>query len=668
MRHLSRISLLLLTVTSAALSLAEPINSALLSGMSWRCIGPFRGGRVSAVSGAIGVPGTFYIGMPAGGIWKTTSNGQTWYPVGDSIKDVCCFGSIQVAPSNANVIYAGSGEAIGGEGNGVYKSSDAGKTWDHLGLDETHQIPAILVDPHNADVVLLAALGNTRKDTDQRGVFRSDDGGKTWNKTLFIDAKTGVQHMAWAFDNPSVVYALARPYRAPAPGASPQGNGPQNSENTLYKSTDEGKTWTKLSPSGLPKLSGRCTLAVAQNTSSQRLFIIGQFGLARSDDGGATWKQVAKDDSRIANGQGNYTSAVYVDPKNPDVVYTLATCVYKSTDGGNTFVGFKGAPGGDDPHDLWIDPTDSNRILYGGDQGASVSVDGGQTWGLWYNLANAQVYHITTDNRFPYWVYATQQDSGTVGVASRGNLGAITMLDWAPHPGFEFGSMVVDPLNPNVSYVEGYNVRLAKVTNPSGQWIEIGPEIDPNVKLRSGFNFPMVFSPSNPHELLVGYNRLMATTDGGVHWNALSPDLSVSKNDKTPSRGFGTSIEAVAPSTISPGMIWCGTGNGKIWLTKDHGTNWEEVSIPALKGGGVPCVDASHTDPAAAYAVGLLQNDVAPHLYRTRDYGKTWKEIVNGLPKDSVSGAAANVIKADTKKDGLLFAGTQSAMYFSIYD
>ncbi len=656
---------------SAALSLlctlialpAHAQDPGQLSALKWRNIGPFRGGRISSVSGAIGVTGTFYVGLPQGGIWKTTSAGQTWFPVGDSIKEQACFGSIQVAPSDPNTIYAGSGESFTGEGNGVYKSSDGGTTWQHLGLEETQRIPSLLVDPHDKNIVLLAALGNGRIHTDQRGVFRSTDGGKTWSNPLHISNETGVQHIAWAFDNPSVIYAMSR-YRFTPPPGTPRKPSP---DNEIYKSTDEGLTWTKLAPKGLPKLFGHCFLAVAQHTNSQRVYMIGQFGLYRSDDGGQNWRQMAKDDARIANGQGDYTSFVGVDSTNPDIVYTLATAMYRSTDGGETFTGFKGAPGGDDPHDLWIDPTDGSRILYGGDQGATVSLDAGKTWGPWYNQITGQVYHVTTDNQWPYWVYATQQDSGTVGIRTRGNLGEITYTDWTPYPGFEFGTMIVDPLNSNIGYVMGANNSIAKVTYPSMQFIEVGPDLNPEAKLRSGFNRPIAFSYSNQHELIAGFNCLMSTTDGGVHWKALSPDLTIPKDAKPTDRQFAA-IEGFSQSSVKPSTIWTLAGSGVIKVTTDGGHTWQDVSIPNLsKFARLNSIDSSHTDAATAYVTlgdGTGGFEPNPHIYRTHDLGKTWTEISKGIP----TGESPSVIRADTKRGGLLFAGTQKALYVSFND
>lgn len=684
---LSGVSLLL--IGSFTLGAARPVEPNLLSGLVWRNIGPFRGGRVSAVSGVPGQP-VFYIGLPLGGVWKTTSAGSTWFPVFDSIKDVSSVGSVEVAPSDPNVIYVGTGDLITGgginEGNGMYKSADAGKTWQHIGLDQTRQIPSILVDPHDANVVMIAAQGNVRARSDMRGVFRSADGGRTWTKTLYVNDETGLQKLAWAADHPNVVLATTvRHYIAPGPppprGAT--GNAANAPSGTaLYKSTDEGVTWKEITGGGLPPLNGRTSVAVAMNTNAQRMFIIGNFGLYRSDDGGSTWRQMDARDKRIANGQGGYNSGVYVNSKNPDIVYTINTSSYRSTDGGNTFTGFKGAPGGDDPQQLWIDPTNGQRMLLGADQGATVSLDGGGTWSSWYNQSTDQVYHLSTDNSYPYWVYATQQDAGAIRSRSRGNLGEITPLDWNPVPGWEWGTIVPDPLNTNIVYASGSGI--VKITYPSEQWINVSPAIDPAAKLRTAFSQPIVWAPWDQHELLAGFQYLMATVDGGAHWKAMSPDLTVPKNPPPPvptasvatpgaRPPVGGAIESISASSVAPGTIWVGTNNGVIQVTRDESKTWNEVSIPGLPypaNADISTIDASHQDAATAYvAVDLhTTGDYTPYLYRTHDYGKTWTRIVNGLRTGEAGGSFARVIRADTKKAGLLFAGTESANYVSFDD
>ncbi|HLK13276.1 MAG TPA: hypothetical protein VKT78_00600, partial [Fimbriimonadaceae bacterium] len=507
-------------------------------------------------------------------------------------------------------------------------------------------------------------------------------------------------------------------------GAGGRAQGPTGTR--LYRSTDEGLTWKELTDESLPDLAGRTCVAVANGTNSKRMFLVGTFGLYRSDDGGDTWRQMDASDRRVANGQGGYNCGVYVNPKNPDIVYVINTSSYISTDGGKTFTGFKGAPGGDDPQQMWLDPTDGNRLFLGTDQGATISLDGGMNWSSWYNQPTAQVYHISTDNQWPYWVYATQQDSGCIGTASRGNLGAVTPMDWLPHPGYEFGSIVADPLNPKVTYAGGPGGGIVKVTYPSGQWINVSPNVDTTASLRRVGNQPLGYCATNPHELLAGFQFLMSTTDGGLHWKKLSPDLGYPKGVTPPKPGAaqapaarrpgappagapptvnpprtggttaeevdedadpdqlmdedqqggppqGGSIESFSTSSVNGGVIWVGTNNGLIKLTKDHGKSWEDVTIPGLTNptrADISAIDASHQDPATAYAAIDYHTsaDYKPYLYRTHDFGKTWTKIVNGIPTDLASGSFARVIRADTKRQGLLFAGTESFVYVSFND
>jgi photosystem II stability/assembly factor-like uncharacterized protein len=670
------------------------------------------------------------MGLPLGGVWKTTSAGETWYPIFDDIKEASSVGSIEVAPSDPNVIYVGMGDQITGgginEGNGVYKSSDAGKTWTHLGLDNTKQIPSILVDPHNPNLVIVAAQGCIREESEDRGLYRSRNGGTTWTKTLFIDNQTGIQKIAWAYDNPSVMLATTvRHYSVPGAPRVPGGSGPVATGNStkLFISKDEGLTWKPISGHGLPGLTGRTCVAIANGTDSKRMFIVGNFGLYRSDDGGDTWKQMDPTDRRVANGQGGYNCGVYVNPKNPDIVYVINTCSYRSLDGGKTFTGFKGAPGGDDPQQMWLDPTDGNRLFLGTDQGATTSLDGGLNWSSWYNQPTAQTYHISCDNQYPYWIYATQQDSGCIGTASRGNLGAVTPMDWLPHPGYEFGSIVADPLNPKVTFAGGPSGGgIVKTTYPSGQWINVSPNMDSTAGLRKVGNQPLAYSPTNPKELLAGFQFLMSSTDGGMHWKKLSPDLGFPKGyvppkpatpttppakpgtpppaagktggvgssggqvemddeeenedaifDQQLGPNAGGSIESFSASSVNGNTIWVGTNNGLIKLTRDHGATWDDITIPGLKNptrADISAIDASHHELGTAFvAIDYhTTGDMAPYLYRTKDFGKTWTKIIKGLPTDQPSGSFARVIRADTKKAGLVFAGTESSLYFSVND
>ena len=699
---LSRSSLFTLSVLSIAIAPAPtaPIDAGLYAGLKWRNVGPFRAGRVAAVTGAVGQPGVFYMGMVLGGVWKTTSGGTTWYPVFDSIKDVSSIGSVEVAPSDPNIVYVGTGST--GDGNGIYKSIDAGKTWRHLpGFEDSRQIPTILVDPHNPNIVMATVLGNARVANDKRGVYRSTDGGETWTKTLYVDDNTGMQSLAWAYDHPSVMLASTIRRGGRGTGSAATAGAPAATSGTgLFKSTDEGVTWHEITGGGLPPLTGRLTVAVAMNTNGQRMFVVGPalVGLYRSDDGGTSWRRMAANDARIANGQGNYTSGVFVNSQNPDVVYTIATAAFVSRDGGNTFTGFKGAPGGDDPQAMWIDPTDGKRMIFGYDQGGTISQDGGGAWSSWYNQPTAQIYHIGIDNSWPYWIYGSQQDACAVAVRSRGELGAVTMLDWYPTPAYEDGFVAPDPLNTNIVYMAGSTSGIVKVTKPTNQWVDVSPNVDTSLGLRRTNDQPLIFSRTNPRELLLGFQYLYATTDGAVTWKRISPDLGYPKGVTPPVRGaaaaapaaaipgagggrggggaLGGTINAIATSNVAAGVIWVGMSNGLVKVTKNHGVTWEDASIPdvapiagAVRGAGVSAIDASYSDPGAAYvAINRGIADNSPAFYRTHDYGKTWTKIINGLPTGQVSGSYSRVIRADTKKPGLIFAGTESGMYVSFDD
>ncbi len=693
---------------------AQSVNPALFDAMRWRLIGPFRGGRISAVSGVIGQPGTFYAGLPMGGVWKTTDAGWTWHPIFDSVRKVCSIGSVAVAPSDPNVIYVGTGDMVIRDisrGDGIWKSTDAGKTWFHSGLSNAGHIPSLLVDPKNPDIVLAACQGDLQKDSNHRGIYRSEDGGKSWTKVLFVDDVTGGVKLAWDPNHPDTILATTNQVYF-GKGARPffrRGAKPPASHTFVYKSTDEGKTWTKLSGGGLPPLFGRTCVAIAMHTHDQRMFLVQNSGLWRSDDGGSHWKQMDASDPRVRNGQGGYNCGVYVNTGDPNTVYVINTSSYISRDGGNTFTGWKGAPGGDDPQQMWLDPTDSNRILLGMDQGAAITYNDGQSWSLWYNQPTGQFYHIGVDNRWPFWVYGTEQDSASIATSERGIYGEITPLDWSPNPAFEFGTVVPDPINPNISYGMGSNGGIEKCIFPSGQWVTVGPDADPNLHLRTSFSRPLVFSQTNPHELLAGFQMLMATTDGGMHWRAISPDLTHPKGWKPPKPevkppvkkhpkqaddffeqnsttvsddpdayhaqfGFGGgAIECISTSSVKGGVIWVGTSNGLIKVTQDGGATWHDASIPKIPGGpraDISSIDASHQDPAEAYASvdSHGSGDDGPHLYRTTDFGKTWTEIINGLAVNEAGGSFCRVIRADTVRKGLLYAGTESDVYVSFDD
>ena len=661
----------------------DPVDPRLYAGLAWRNIGPFRGGRVSAVSGVVGASGVFYIGTPAGGVWKTTSAGEVWFPVFDAVPGVSSIGAVEVAPSAPDVVYAGTGDMITGgainEGNGVWRSDDAGRRWRHVGLAATRQIPSMLVDLHDPNTVLVAAQGDIHAKSGERGVFRTTDGGATWTRTLFADDSTGVQKLARANDVPAVIFATTvthwvAPPAATPPLAPPVTRAPDSARTgtALYKSLDGGMTWRELAGHGLPRLAGRTSVAVAMGTNAQRVFLIGNTGLFRSDDGGATWRQMAADDPRIHNGQGGYNCGVYVDPQHPDVVYTINTSSYRSTDGGRTFTGFKGAPGGDDPQQLWIDPSDGQRMLLGLDQGAVVTLDGGRTWSSWFNQSTEQIYHLSVDDSYPAWVYGTQQDAGAIRTRLRGNLGAIGPLDWSPVPGWEWGTIVPDPLDRNTIYSAGSGIL--KISYPSEQWINVSPAADPATKLHTSISQPIAFAPWNHHELVAAFQSVFSTTDGGAHWTALGPDLTTRADGVAPPPGTRPpAVESMGLSRIGSGVVWVGTNNGVVQVTRDGGRKWSDVSIggiPNIARAEILTVEPSPHDAATAYVVVDLHRvgDYMPYVYRTRDWGRSWTRIVAGLPVGEAGGSFARVVRADPVKAGLLFAGTESGMFVSFDD
>ncbi|HXE30770.1 MAG TPA: hypothetical protein VN515_03095 [Terriglobales bacterium] len=650
-----------------AAALAQ-VNPALYSGMRWRMIGPLRGGRVSAVSGVVGQAAVFYAGLPAGGVWKTDDAGNTWRPIFDAVKEVSSIGAIAVAPSDPNVIYVGTGDLVTGgavnEGNGMYKSTDAGKTWRHIGLDQTHQITTILVDPKNPDLVLVAAQGNIHAASQDRGVYRSTDGGANWHQVLFRNDTSGAQDIAWAYDDPQVMLAVTVRHLSAAPGEAGRGAAAGDADTALYKSTDEGATWSEAAGSGLPRLTGRTAVAVAAKTEGRRMFLVGTFGLYRSDDGGASWARTTTDNRIVGSG---YICGVYVDPTNPDVVYTMNTSMYQSVDGGRNFIAFKGAPGGDDNHVLWIDPTNGSRILLGADQGAAVTYNRGATWTGWYNQPTAQVYNIAVDNNYPYWVYATQQDTDAVATSSRGDLGEITPMDWWPLPAWETGSIAPDPLHPHVIFGGSRTSGLVKITRPSWHWQYVGPTIG-NTDYRRTANQPVVFSPQDPHTLYFATQYVLKTTDEGGHWTKISPDLSA-RAGAAPVRGGrgGAAIQSLAPSPKQAGVLWVGTSNGLVHVTRDGGANWRDVSPKGLQVSSLCEVEASHFEAGAAYLVVDDHNagDYTPHVYRTRDFGASWQPITSGLPTDEPSGSFARRIREDTVRPGLLYLATETSVYVS---
>src|SRR2546423_5496960 len=532
----------------------------LLAGLRWRNIGPFHGGRIAAVTGAIGQPGVFSLGAPAGGIWKTTSAGVTWFPIFDQFTNVDSIGAIQAAPSDPNIVYAGTGDSVGGSlGDGMYKSIDAGKTWTHIGLEDTVKINRIAIDPKDPDLLLVSTQGDAQHSG--RGLYRSTDGGKTWTNVLKPENANGTRDLEYAFDMPHVMFATAQGFGGAFGGAGGGGGAqaPQGPNGTaLFKSTDAGKTWKKVDT--LPPYTGRISVAIAMHTKGQRVYVVGGplqggSGLYRSDDQGATWQHMAGNDTRVANGQGAFSSGVWVDSQDPDILYTVSTTVYRSTDGGKTFSAFKGAPGGEDPHEIWIDPTNGQRMLFGFDQGPAVTLDGGQTWSGYYQIPIAQVYHIATDNRYPYWVMGSQQDTGAIMTRSRGDWGQITTVDWLPLPSSEFGTVVTDPLKPTTVYGVGYGAGqgngLIKIDLATGQWGNVAPNFGTDANLyTAGRDFWKRFDTAfEPTAMYVGYNCIVVTRDGALAWKAFSPDLTAPRSQPMAPCGVAP---AAAPRPAAP--------------------------------------------------------------------------------------------------------------------
>ena len=656
----------------------QPLPQSLYSGLRWRLIGPFRGGRVNAVSGVPGQPNTFYYGSVCGGVWKSTNAGRTWTPIFDG-QPVASIGAIGVASSNPNVLYVGTGECDMRDsisfGNGMYKSTDAGNSWKPIGLENTRQIARVLVDPKNPEVVFVAALGHAYGPSPDRGVYRSRDGGATWQQVLH--RKDGVGAVDLAFDprNSKVIYATMWATRRPPWYVYGPSTGPGSG---LFKSTDGGTTWKQLLV-GLPSENfGRSGIAVAP-TNPKRVYAIIDAkggGLFRSDDAGATWRKISGD-NRIW-GRGWYFGKISVDPQNPDVVYVSNTALYKSVDGGKNWVPLKGAPGGDDYHQLWIAPEDPKRMIVASDQGAIVTVDGALTWSSWYNQSTAQLYHVAADDRFPYWLIGAQQDSGPVGVPVRSAHSVISMHDWTGvGAGGESGYAAPDPLHPDILY----GGAVSRWNNVTGASQNVSPERGAKGgPFRHDWTQRLVFSAADRHALYFANQYLYKTTTGGDSWTQISPDLTREDPGVPPNldaaaaadapSGEGTRrgvIYAIAPSPVNAPLVWIGTDDGFIQVTPDDGQTWQNVTPPALTSWSkVTMLEASHSDPNEAYAAVERHQleDYEPYIYRTRDRGKTWQKITNGLP----AGVYVQTVKEDTARPGLLFAGTELGVYVSFDD
>src|SRR5690242_332578 len=655
------------------------IDPKLFGEMRWRCIGPFRGGRTVAISGVPHQPNVFYMAAVNGGVWKTADFGNTWTPIFDD-QPTGSVGALAVAPSDPKVIYVGSGEGLQrpdlATGDGIYKSTDAGKTWTHLGLRDAQQIAAILVDPKDPNRIFVASVGHPYGPNAERGVFRSTDGGQTFQKVLYKDENTGAADLVFDPQNSQTIYATLWAARV-APWEVRSGESFISSGSGIFKSTDGGSTWQPLMR-GLPTAEdklGRIGIAVAPSEPS-RIYASVEArkngGVYVSNDGGESWKLI-NGDHRIG-GSGPGAMGIAVAPDNPDVIYVANTTTWKSSDGGKTFAGFKGAPGGDDYQRIWISQENPQIIALSSDQGAVISVNGGVTWSSWYNQPTAQFYHVTTDNRFPYWVYGAQQESGSAATLSRSDFGEITFRDWRLPGIFEYGDIAVDPLDPNVVY----GAWLTRTKQDISEYAQVTPEPIRRGGYRYTRTLPVVFSPLEPHTLYFAANVLFKTTNAGNSWQVISPDLTresyeiptnlgvfvASDPEKGKHRGV---IYALAPSFKEANTIWAGTDDGLIHLTRDGGKSWQNVTPPQLKPWSkVSIIEASHFDAGTAYAAinSFRLDDLRAHIYRTRDFGKTWAEITKGIP----DGGASNVVREDPVRKGLLFAGTEGSVYVSFND
>ena len=663
---------------TAAFAHAQPFDAKLFGEMRWRGIGPYRGGRTKTAVGIPGQPNVFYIGVCNGGVWKTNDYGRTWNPIFDR-EPTGSIGSIAIAPSDPRIIYVGSGEGLQrpdlSTGDGVYKSIDAGKTWTHLGLRDGQQIPRIVVDPRNPNRLFVAVLGHPYGPNQERGIYRSLDGGKTFERVLFKDENTGGSFVDLDPANPQIVYAAMWEARqGPWENAAWSGTG-----GGIFKSIDGGATWRKLT-NGLPSGDDgvvQANLAIAPSRPGRIYATVAgahSIGIFRSEDAGESWTRATDDPRPAGRIGGGDLSVPAVDPKNPDTVYITSTVTWKSLDAGKTWTGIRGAPGGDDYQGIWINPNTPDTILLVSDQGAIITVNGGQTWSSWYNQPTAQMYHVTADNAFPYRLCSGQQESGSACVSSRGNDGAITFRDWHPAGLEEYGYAAPDPLDPDIVY----GGKITRYDRRTGQVENVSPKPVRSRDFRLLRTAPVLFSPADPHTLFFASNALWKTRDGGRNWQQISPDLtrktweipaSVGKyrdnaTAKPTQRGV---IYAVGASPLDVKRIWAGTDDGLIHLTIDGGLHWRDVTPPQLAPfAKVSVIDAGHFDRNTSYAAinTLRVDDMRPHILRTHDAGKSWTEITNGIP----DGAPVNAVREDPKRKGLLFAGTEREVYVSFDD
>jgi photosystem II stability/assembly factor-like uncharacterized protein len=657
-----RFLLVALLMALPVAALAQTVDPALYAGMRWRLLGPFRGGKSTMVAGVPGNPAVYYMGTAGSGIWKTVDGGQVWTCVSDSVR-LIEVGAIAVAPSRPDTVYAGAGGRS--PSAGLYRSLDAGGHWELVAL-QGHAVSSIVIDPQHPDLVMATAADS--------GVVRSTDGGKTWTSVL-PDAKAGGVWLVFDPDNPKNVYAGTRPISEGGRGGGGGGRGAPPvltpaTDSQIYRSTDEGVTWKKTGPDGLPGGNfGTISLAVAPGTKGRRIYDYVAQGIFRSDDAGEHWMRATDDPRMIGGGQFH---DIIVDPRNPDILFATQTSLYRSTDAGKTWQSFTGAPSGADFNYVWIDPANDRYMILAVDQGTIVSMDAGLTWTSWFNQPTGQMYNVTTDHGFPFFMYSAQQDSGTVATPIFGRGGEITYRDWYTTNGFETAHIVPDPADPNYLYATGWYGSILRINKITGQTQHIFEKVS---KYRENGVPPIGFSPLDPRTFYVGTQYLLATHDKGMHWEKASPDLTAGGDDGPPNatsrsggRGGGPAISALAFSPKEAKTIWAGTNNGFVQLTRDGGTAWKNVSPGDLGRLPVAALDASPSDPGRVFVVvgaafGAQRGAPAaapPKIYRTDDYGQNWKMINAGLPN-----SVAWAVREDAQNRNLVFAALDAGVFVS---
>lgn len=672
MKFVKLLSIVLLSIGFAQLP-AQSVSENTYQELKYRMIGPFRASRTVGGVGIPSQPNVFFVGVNNGGVWKTDDFGRTWNPIFDEAP-TGSVGDLAVSPTNPDIIYVGSGEGLHrpdlGVGDGIFKSTDGGKSWKHIGLSDVQQVGRLVIHPTNPDIVFVAGLGHPYGPNKERGVFRTTDGGQSWEKVLFIDQNTGAIQVEFDPNNPNVLYADMWEHRE-----GPWENARFSGENSgLYKSEDGGSTWRPLTQ-GLPTAGdglGRIGVGIAPSNSNIIYATVDariNGGIYKSEDAGESWSLLHKD-YRLW-GRGGDFAEIKVHPNDPNKLYVGNIASYTSNDGGKSWMSIKGAPGGDDYHRIWINPEQPDIMLFVTDQGATVTVNAGKTWSSWYNQPTSQLYHVTTDNQFPYWVYGGQQESGAIGIASRGNGGQISFREFIGVGADEYGYVAPDPKDPNIIY----GGRVMKFDKRTGQSQNVAPEAVRSGKYRILRTMPLLFHPADPNMLLFATNVLWKSLNGGDSWEIISPDLSYEQPEVPSSIGdFATPqmktmkrrgvIYAVGPSSVDVNTIWAGTDDGRVHLTVDGGKNWKEVTPPAVKSWDkISIIDAGHFDKNTAFIAvnAIRKDDMRPHIYRTTDAGKSWKRVVKGLPDNG----PVNVVREDPKQAGLLFAGTERQVYFS---